>query len=243
MGVAIVTGANGAIGSAVCRLLSAKGERVVALDVMAPQLKGVEGLMLSCDVTSRSEVRRAVEEAQDRFGAVTSLVNVAGVVSKGSVLSLSNMEFDRVMRINVLGTLIPCQVVGQIMADQGHGAIVNIGSVVGKNGGNARAWLDRSEIEVAGGVAYGMSKSAVHTLTFFLAKELASFGVRVNGVAPGPIGTAMTDAFPENLRALIPQGRMGRPEEVASVVAFLLSEQASFICGEIIDVNGALWCD
>ena len=88
-----------------------------------------------------------------------------------------------------------------------------------------------------------MSKSAVHTMTLFLAKELASAGVRVNAVAPGPIASEMTAAFPDNLRALIPLGRMGRAEEVAAAVSFMLSDKAGFISGEILDINGALWCD
>jgi NAD(P)-dependent dehydrogenase (short-subunit alcohol dehydrogenase family) len=147
------------------------------------------------------------------------------------------------MRVNVQGTLIPCQLIGQLMAERKRGSIVNIGSVVGKNGGNARPWLDSSEQTRAGGVAYGMSKAAVHSMTLFLAKELASAGVRVNAVAPGPIATEMTTAFPENLRALIPLGRMGRADEVAAAVSFMLSDKAGFISGEILDINGALWCD
>lgn len=243
MAVAVVTGAGGAIGSAVCRLLAAQGYRVAALDLAEPAALADGAWFHACDVSSRAAVAAVVEEVERELGEIDALVNVAGVVSKGSALDLDEAELQRVLRINVQGTLIPCQLVGRRMAGRGRGAIVNIGSVVGKNGGNARPWLDPAEQASAGNVAYGMSKAAVHSLTQFLAKELASRGVRVNAVAPGPIATDMTTTFPETLRALIPLGRMGRAEEVAEAVAFLLSDKAGFISGEILDINGALWCD
>lgn len=243
MSVAMVTGASGAIGAAVCRQLATEGYQVAALDLSEPQTLATRSQFFVCDVAAKNEVREVIDEIEGRMGPITALVNVAGIVSKGSALGLSISEFERVMRINVQGTLVPCQLVGQLMAERKRGAIVNIGSVVGKNGGNARPWLDRGEQEVAGNVAYGMSKAAVHALTLFLAKELASQGVRVNAVAPGPIATAMTAVFPDNLRALVPVGRMGNPEDVAEAVCFLLSTKAGFISGEILDVNGALWCD
>jgi 3-oxoacyl-[acyl-carrier protein] reductase len=243
MAVAMVTGAGGAIGSAVCRLLAAQGHRVAALDLSEPATLAEGAWFRACDVSSRAGVAAAVEEVERELGEIDALVNVAGVVSRGSALDLDEAELQRVLRINVQGTLIPCQLVGRRMAGRGRGAIVNIGSVVGKNGGNARPWLDPAEQASAGNVAYGMSKAAVHSLTQFLAKELASRGVRVNAVAPGPIATDMTTTFPETLRALIPLGRMGRAEEVAEAVAFLLSDKAGFISGEILDINGALWCD
>jgi len=92
-------------------------------------------------------------------------------------------------------------------------------------------------------VAYGVSKAGVHALTFYLAKELAADGITVNCVAPGPIATGMTDSLPESLRELIPLGRMGRVDEVAEAILFLASPQASFITGEVLDLNGGLWMD
>ncbi|MFA5677672.1 MAG: SDR family oxidoreductase [Pseudomonas sp.] len=242
-GLALVTGACGAIGMATCERLLAEGYRVLATDMQPGSSLPAAVSFRGLDVTDEQAVSRLITECEQRYGHITALVNVAGVVSRGRALDLPVSEVERVWRINVLGTLIVCQQVGQRMAARGRGAIVNIGSVVGKNAGNARPWLEPAELDRAGNVAYGMSKSAIHTLTGFLAKELAPQGVRVNAVAPGPIATQMTDSFPESLRALVPAGRMGTPEEVAHAIHFLLDERSGFISGEILDVNGALWCD
>mgnify|MGYP003624569888 CR=1 FL=1 len=249
--VALVTGAGGAIGSAVCRRLAAEGYQVAALDLHTPDLTD-DATHATADETIHYFVADSsiaetleplIERIETELGTIDVLVNVAGVVSLGSALTLPIAEVQRVLNVNVIGTLLPCQLVGRRMATRSAGVIINIGSVVAKNCGNARPWLDASELDRAGNVAYGMSKAAVHTLTGFLAKELASQGVRVNAVAPGPVATAMTTQFPATLQALLPLGRMARPEEVAAAVRFLVSDEASFITGEILDVNGGLLCD
>jgi 3-oxoacyl-[acyl-carrier protein] reductase len=129
------------------------------------------------------------------------------------------------------------------MRAQRYGRIVNLGSIIGKNGGNPRPWIDPAEQTRASNVAYGASKAGVHAMTFFLARELAADGITVNAVAPGPIATAMTTDFPAALAAMIPVGRMGRAEEVAEAVLFLAAETAGFINGEVLDVNGGMWAD
>ena len=134
---------------------------------------------------------------------------------------------------------------GGVACDEGEGfgRIVNLGSVVGKNGGNARPWLDPQEQASAGNIAYGVSKAGVHAMTAFLAKELAAFGVTVNAVAPGPIATSMTTHFPPALTALVPVGRMGTMDEVVAAILFLLAPASAYMTGEVLDINGGLWCD
>jgi NAD(P)-dependent dehydrogenase (short-subunit alcohol dehydrogenase family) len=245
--VALVTGGLGAIGSAVVAALHDRGVRVVAADARAPAGAGVDAdrpvSTVRLDVTDRKQIVDLVAHIEQSIAPVDLLVNVAGVVSFGAAQTLPEAEWDRVIDINLKGTLLACQAVIPDMKRLGFGRIVNIGSVVGKNAGNARAWIDAAEQQKAGNVAYGVSKAGVHAMTGFLAKELAADGITVNAVAPGPIGTAMTTHFPPQLQTLIPAGRMGTPADVANAVLFLASRDAGFITGEVLDVNGGMWCD
>lgn len=248
--VAFVTGAAGGIGGAVARELAAQGADLALLDrtssdALAAELRalGRQVVAISADVTRGAEVRAAVELALAALGRLDILVNVAGTVSFGAAQAISEDEWDRVHAINLKGTFLCCQAVIAPMRAQRHGRIINIGSVLGKNGGNARPWIDAAEQDRAANVAYGTSKAGVHALTLYLAKELAADGITVNAVAPGPIASAMTADFPERLRALIPAGRMGTAADVARACAFLAQDNATFITGEILDVNGGLWMD
>ena len=248
--VALVTGAAGGIGSAVARELAAQGADVALLDrepldALAQQLRGIghRAVTLTADVTRGNEVRSAVAEAIAGLGRLDILVNVAGTVSFGAAERITEEEWDRVQAINLKGVFLCCQAAIAPMRAQRHGRIVNIGSVLGKNGGNARPWMDPAEQDRAANVAYGASKAGVHALTFYLAKELARDGITVNAVAPGPVASAMTADFPERLRALIPAGRMGDAADVACACAFLAQDHAAYITGEILDVNGGLWMD
>ena len=195
------------------------------------------------DVTRRADVAALVARIDADLSGIDVLVNVAGVVSYGSAEGLAEEEWDRVIAINLKGTFLCCQAAIPGMRKKRHGRIVNIGSVVGKNAGNARPWVDRGEQDRAGNVVYGVSKAGVHAMTGFLAKELAADGITVNAIAPGPIATTMTRNFPANLQALIPAGRMGTLADAVNAILFLIAEESGYVNGEVLDLNGGLWCD
>jgi NAD(P)-dependent dehydrogenase (short-subunit alcohol dehydrogenase family) len=244
--VALVTGGAGGIGQAVAQALIAHGAHVISADRVLPsdfadQKSTIEYVQM--DVTRSDDIHRVVNEIIAHHGRLDILVTVAGVVSVGSAEKLREQEWDRVIDINLKGTFLCCQAVIPIMKQQQFGRIITFGSVLGKNGGNPRPWIDPAEQDRAGNVAYGVSKAGVHIMTSYLAKELANKGITVNSIAPGPIASAMTTSFPETLRALIPVGRMGQSSEVAQAVLFLASPHSGFITGEILDVNGGLWSD
>lgn len=242
--VALITGAAGGIGRAVASAFVAEGAAIALLDRIAPDTSfGTPALTLAADVTQRVQVRQAVADTVATLGRLDILVNVAGIVSFGPAETLEEAEWDRVIDINLKGTFLCCQAVIPVMRSQGWGRIINLGSVIGKNGGNARPWIDPAEQLRSSNVAYGVSKAGVHAMTAFLARELASSGITVNAIAPGPIASAMTTGLPEALKALIPVGRMGTPEDVAQAAVFLAGERAGFITAEVLDVNGGLWAD
>ena len=248
--VALITGAAGAIGGATAVHLARRNVTVVLADAVSTRATAdrVESAGGRCkqfalNVTRRDEIEAVVAKALEAYGRIDILVNVAGITSFGSAADLDGAEWDRVLDINLKGTFQCCQAVMPAMKGQRFGRIINLGSVLGKNGGNARPWLDRTEQRASGNVAYGASKAGVHAITAYLARELAPYGITVNAVAPGPVASAMTANLSPSLNALIPVGRFGTPEEVAAVIGFLASEDAAFITGEILDVNGGMWCD
>lgn len=238
--VALVTGACGAIGASVAAALRERGATVVGADLAGTPAQRCDEHL---DVADTHAMRELVARIEARQGPIDLLVNVAGVVSFGDAQTLAEAEWDRVIGTNLKGSFFMCQAVMAGMKRQRFGRIVNIGSVVGKNSGNARPWIDLQEQARAGNLAYGISKAGVHAMTGFLAKELAAHGITVNAVAPGPIATAMTTNFPATLRALLPVGRMGSTDDVTRAVLFLASRDAGFITGEVLDVNGGMWCD
>jgi 3-oxoacyl-[acyl-carrier protein] reductase len=240
--VALVTGAAGGIGSATARGLTQAGASVLATDVDEGRaLHVAEGIVAAggiaagrhLDVTHPPEVDAVVQETVERFGALDVLVNVAGVLDMTPVDQLTSDVWDRVLDVNLKGTLLPSLAALRVMKPRRQGRIVNIGSMAGQIGG------------VVSGANYAAAKAGVICLTKSLAKHGAPFGILVNCVNPGVIDTAMPASFPpDSLASMIeatPLKRLGRPEEVAGVVVFLASDAASFITGTSIDVNGGLY--
>ena len=247
---ALITGAAGGIGSATARAFAREGADLCLSDLADTNAIAAEVAALGrsavethTDVTDRSQVHGMVEMALDAFGRIDILVTVAGVTSLGNAETLDEAEWDRVIDVNLKGTWLCCRAVIAPMRKQKYGRIVTMGSIVGKNGGNPRPWLDRDEQLGSSNVVYGASKAGVHAITFFLAKELAADGVTVNSLAPGPIATEMTKHARKSILDVIPVGRMGTPDEVADAALFLAGEMSGFITGETLDINGGIMVD
>ncbi|MGQ9555249.1 MAG: SDR family NAD(P)-dependent oxidoreductase [Anaerolineae bacterium] len=237
--VAIVTGGGGGIGRATCLELARHGANVAVADIslqhaetVADEVNACGAIALACrvDVTSNSDVQRAVRCVCDRFDKVDILVNSAGVYQTGTLSEVSEDDWDRVLAINLKGTFLFCKEVVPLMQRQRSGAIVNVSSISG-----------RTKSQLAA-VNYVASKAGIIGLTMCLASQLAADGIRVNCVAPGTIDTPIiANLTPEEREALAkrsPLGRLGQPEEVAATIVFLASPAASYITGETVNVNG-----
>lgn len=241
--VALVTGGSGMIGQAVARRLADGGARLALADRDRPAPVGLNGHAYAADLADEADIMSLIGQVLADCGRIDCLIHAAGVTSTGSFERMSADEWDRVHAVNLRGVFLANRSVISPMREQGFGRIVTIGSVLAKNGGNPRPWIDAGEQARAGNAAYGAAKAGVHAMSLYLAKELACDGITVNVVAPGPIASPMTKDFPEALVRQIPVGRLGQPDEVASAVAWLCTREAAFVTGEIIDVNGGLWMD
>ena len=245
--VAIITGAASGIGRATALALSECGAAVTinykANESGAENLRkqivssGGRALAVQADVTIARDVETMVKRTNEEFGPVDILVNNAGsLIERLRILELTEERWDEVIDLNLKSAFLCSKAVISSMMERKTGAIINLSSIAGRNGG------------ALGSIHYSTAKGGLITFTKGLAKELAPFGVRVNAVSPGVIDTPYHEQFssPEMMKNYvngIPLGRIGRPEEVAKVIAFLASDAASYLAGETIEINGGMFMD
>lgn len=240
MKVAIVTGATRGIGKACAIKLAQSGYHVVinynrneslALEVLEECSKYQSSIIFKADVSSFSQAEELVNEAITHFGKIDCLVNNAGITKDTLLLKMSEEDFDKVIEVNLKGCFNMSKLTSKYMIKNRYGKIVNISSIVGITGN-------------AGQSNYAASKGALIAFTKSLAKELASRNINVNAVAPGFIKTGMTEVLKEdvvaNLMNQIPLKKLGTPQDVANVVAFLASEDADYITGQVWQIDGGM---
>jgi len=242
---AIVTGSSYGIGRGVAMLLAEEGANVVVnyskseeraqSAVSEIKEQGSEALAVKADVSQSDEVRKLINACVERFGRLDILVNNAGILPFGSIEEITDEILDRVFRVNFYGTFYCCREAVPVMKKQRYGKIVNISSIAAKRGDNTTA------------ACYGSSKGAQSVLTKSLARQLGPFGINVNAVAPHAIITPMIDYWDQKkrdeMKERIPVRRLGTPRDVAVAVLFLVSDEADFITGQIINVNGGYLMD
>jgi NAD(P)-dependent dehydrogenase (short-subunit alcohol dehydrogenase family) len=239
---AIVTGAGQGIGRAIAEALAGQGATVAILDYNAPlaeataQALGGECIGLAVDVADVAATRSAMAQLVQQWGRVDILVNNAAIISTGPFHELDEAEWDRVMAVNLKGVYSTCHALAPTLIAQASGRIINIASVAGKRGGG-----------LLGTAAYASAKAGVIGLTKALAREFAPHGITVNAICPGPVQTAMVEQMAAERRAhitaMVPLGRFAQPQEIAAAVVYLASAEASFVTGEIMDVDGGLTMD
>jgi 3-oxoacyl-[acyl-carrier protein] reductase len=242
--VVIVTGGARGIGKAIALTFLREGAKVAIIDSDKERLEilkkefekeNKEVIVIPCDITKGSEVNAMVDQVHKRLGRIDILVNNAGIIRRGTIDTVTEEDWDRVIEVNLKGTFNCCKAVSGIMKQEGYGKIVNVSSIAGKMG------------DITSAPGYGPSKAGVDALTKTLARQLAPYGINVNAVSPHAIETEMSAQWSEERQkeiiASIPLGRLGKPEDVANAVLFLASDEASFITGEILDVNGGALMD
>ena len=238
--VALITGAAQGIGKAIAQSLAREGVRVVVGDMALDRARetaeeisgsGLEALAMRMDVSQSGEARQTVEDVLSQWGKLDILINNAGITRDGFLIRMKEKDWDQVMDVNLKGTFNCTQAVLKVMSKQRSGRIVNIASIVGLVGNVGQA-------------NYAASKAAVIGFTKSVAREYANRGITVNAIAPGFIETSMTQTLSQDVREglfkQIPMGRFGAAQDVANVVRFLASEEAGYITGQVIHVNGGM---
>lgn len=244
MATALITGASQGIGACIAKRLAQDGFNIAInhypsdsdrdkAQKVAEECRniGVEAECFSADVSKYSDCEAMVKAVKDRFGSIDALVNNAGITKDGLLARMKEEDYDSVIAVNQKSVFNMMKLVGSVMMRQKSGAIVSMASVVGMYGN-------------AGQFNYSASKGAIISMTKTVAKELASRGVRANAVAPGFVRTPMTDALNEDQKnamlSIIAMKRYAEPEEIASVVSFLVSKDSSYVTGQVIEVSGGI---
>ncbi|WP_205648682.1 SDR family NAD(P)-dependent oxidoreductase [Acuticoccus kandeliae] len=237
--IATVTGAGRGMGEAIARKLVAKGAAVVVSDIdgaaaekVAADIRAAGGRAfgIRIDVSDEADAARLAQTAEDEFGGLDILVNNAGISTTKLFTETTKADMERILGVNLIGAFLCAQAAVRKMLPRGSGRIINIASLSGQRGGVGRS-------------AYGSSKAGLELLTKVMSVELAAKGILVNNVAPGAIATQMAveqhdEKTREAYHYLIPQRRYGTPEEVANMVAFLASDEASHVSGTTVNVDG-----
>lgn len=239
----LVTGGSRGIGRAIVTAMASAGANVAftyhtskeQADALAKALTEKEGVRCKAyqgDVASADEMQKVVNQVESDFGPITILVNNAGITRDKSFMKMTKNMWDEVMRVNLDGVFYTTQLVANDMIGAGWGRIINISSIVGQTGNFGQA-------------NYAATKGAIISFTESLARELARKGITVNAVAPGFIETDMVSGMPEaainQVKAMTPMGRLGKPEEIADAVVFLASPRASYVTGQVLGVNGGMY--
>ena len=237
---ALITGSARGIGKAIAERLASQGARVIISDVMMDVAeatvqefkdKGYEAFAIKADVSNPDDVKALIKETVAKYQTVDIMVNNAGITRDTLMIRMSEDDWDKVIDINLKGAFLMTQATAKVMMKQRFGKIVNISSVVGQMGN-------------AGQANYSASKAGLIGLTKSSARELAARGITVNAIAPGFIESEMTEKLPEAVRQDFMNAtalkRFGKPEDIAATVAFLVSDDASYITGQVLAVNGGL---
>ncbi len=238
--VAIITGAGSGIGKETALLFAIEGAKVVIADVnemggeeTVAEIKkmGRDGFFARLDVTSREQSKQMIRNVLEAYGRIDVLINNAGIIQDAFVMKMTEEQWDRVIDVNLKGAFNCIQAVVEIMVNQGSGVIINTSSIVGLNGN-------------VGQVNYAATKAGLIGMTKTLAKELGKKGIRVNAVAPGFISTPMTAKVPDKILELMkektPLRRLGQPDDVANALLYLASDEANFVNGAVLSVDGGL---
>ncbi|MBB6443910.1 3-oxoacyl-[acyl-carrier-protein] reductase [Bacillus benzoevorans] len=236
--VAIITGASGGIGEVTAKKFALEGAKVVIVDlkkedvdrtVLDLQRIGCEAIGFDADVTKREQVDQFINDTVAYFGRIDAVINNAGITQDAQLIKMTEEQWDRVIDVNLKGVFNVAQSAAKVMIEQKNGVILNASSVVGLYGN-------------FGQTNYAASKFGINGMTKTWARELGKYGIRVNAIAPGFIATSMTQKMPEKVLEMMknksPLKRMGSPEDIANGYAYLASDEASFITGAVISIDG-----